>query len=93
MSSIQRAYAQLRQTFASAAEERSARPGIDPEAGEFAWVLFERAQMHAGVNAIRARNGLPELTMEEVAAVESTAMGHIDYAEKYAFRCAELACP
>lgn len=93
MSGIQAAYARLRPIFAAAAEERSARPGIDPDTGEFAWVMFERSQMHAGVNAIRSKNGLPEVTMEEVAAIESTAMGHIDYAEKYAFRCAELACP
>ncbi|WP_435108108.1 hypothetical protein [Nocardiopsis synnemataformans] len=56
------------------------------------WVFDERDMLTAAVNTERARRGLAEITAERVREVESTALGHIDYANKFTLRLAEVAC-
>ena len=76
-----------------AAQERDSRQQrVDtPDGPEMAWVLFEREAMTSWVNLLREQRGLPPVAEAEVARVERQAAGHIDYAEKYALYCAELA--
>jgi hypothetical protein len=54
-------------------------------------VFAERALLRDAVNAERARRRLQAITLEDVREVETTAVGHSDYAQKLAWRCAELA--
>ena len=63
----------------------------DGDSQSVGWVVYEREQMLAGVNRIRARHGLEPVTAADVARVELCACGHIDYGSKYALYCAELA--
>ena len=58
---------------------------------ELDWVLFERQEMFAAVNRALAEQGLPLVEMAAVERVERHACGHVDYFEKYALYCAELA--
>lgn len=77
-----------------AAKERDQRPDRveTPEGPEMEWALHERRTMLAWVNQYRADHGLPdEITEAEVTRVERQAAGHIDYAEKFALYCADLA--
>jgi len=61
------------------------------EVADLSWIEYERAAMHAAVNAERTRRGLPAVTMDAIARVESNACGHVDYSRKFALYCAELA--
>jgi hypothetical protein len=88
----------FKETFALAAKERPARQtrvkttdwkGRPDE--EIGWVVFEREVMHKLVNEIRVKRGLSEIGISEVQKVETWACGHVDYAQKYAIYCAELA--
>ncbi|MEU4224324.1 hypothetical protein AB0F17_08525 [Nonomuraea sp. NPDC026600] len=56
-----------------------------------AWVVYEAEQMLALVNELRAEEGLPAATLDQVRRIEQSASGHCDYADKYALRCAFLA--
>jgi len=58
---------------------------------EPAWVGYEASQMLDLVNRIRGERGRPPASIEQVRRIESSAAGHVDYAEKYALRCAFLA--
>lgn len=58
---------------------------------ECGWVAFERETMHRAVNDVRAENGLDEIPIEPVLRAERLAVGHVDYSEKFALYCAELA--
>lgn len=58
---------------------------------ELGWVLFERQQMFATVNQVRAEQGLPPVGMAAVERVEQMAVGHVDYFTKFALYCTELA--
>lgn len=60
--------------------------------GEPAWVGYERQEMRNGVNRWRSRHGLPLVAMAGVEQVERQAVGHVDYTQKLALYCAELAC-
>lgn len=53
-------------------------------------MLYERQQMQSEVNRIRALNCLPPLDEDLLRVAELTSTGHIDYAQKFALRCAEL---
>lgn len=81
----------LEDVLLSAAKERGARPGFDAASGELEWVLYERAQMLAAVNAVRHQTDAAPVYLEAIADVERCASGHVDYATKFALYCAELA--
>lgn len=52
---------------------------------------IERRRMRESVNRWRIRLAMPRVSAEEIERIEATAVGHIDYAEKFALRCADLA--
>lgn len=83
----------LLDVFLTAARERPQRQDlVDVGYGlECAWVDYERQQMLAAVNGVRAERGLPPVDMATIARVETQACGHVDYASKYALYCSELA--
>ncbi|MBB5491435.1 hypothetical protein [Nocardiopsis metallicus] len=54
-------------------------------------MFAERALLLEAINTERARRALPAVTLQDVRDVEMTALGHIDYAQKLSWRCAELA--
>jgi hypothetical protein len=62
-----------------------------PNGPQIAWVAWELNRMTALVNRIRVERDLPYVTREQVTRVEQQALGHFDYAEKFALYCAELA--
>ncbi|GAA1111646.1 hypothetical protein [Nocardiopsis metallicus] len=72
---------------------RDTRPGFRTCGQETApaWVFAERALLLEAINTERARRALPAVTLQDVRDVEMTALGHIDYAQKLSWRCAELA--
>ena len=75
--------------LSAAQEERHLRQAwVD---GELGWVLYEREVMLAEVNRLRAQRGLDRIHMDRLRRVERMAEGHIDYSEKFALYCAELA--
>ncbi|MGN7186967.1 hypothetical protein [Microbacterium enclense] len=80
----------MRTTLADAMAHRDERPDFDPVTGELGWVLFERQAMLVAVNERRASAGLDPVTLGDVERVETSACGHIDYARKFAWGCAEL---
>jgi hypothetical protein len=55
------------------------------------WVLFERDVMRAAVDVERAARGLSPVEPDRVTRAERLACGHVDYVEKYALYCAEMA--
>lgn len=73
---------ELKRTLATAASERDQRNTF--ENGELEWVLYERRTMHDAVNRLRARYGKPPVTEDAIRQVESRAVGHIDYMQKFA---------
>ena len=84
----------FRAVLAAAQEQRGQRPDVItlPDGDrEFEWVLFERQKMFAEVNQVRAEQGLPLVEMGSVERVERQACGHVDYSQKFAFYCSELA--
>lgn len=58
---------------------------------EPAWTVYERGQMLAAVNRERDIRGLPPVGMDAVAYLDNQSAGHIDWLEKFALRCSELA--
>lgn len=83
----------MRQTLSDAMEHRTQRPDLVAD-GPFtvpAWVHYEREQMTTAVNAARTNRGLEPVTLVDVARVEQLAVGHVDYFQKFALYCAELA--
>ncbi|SIO88493.1 hypothetical protein [Nocardiopsis sp. JB363] len=54
-------------------------------------MFAERALLLEAINTERARRALPAVTLQDVRDVETAAVGHIDYARKLSWRCAELA--
>lgn len=73
--------AELLETLQKAAKQRSKRND---------WIEYEQQQMTDAVNRLRARAAKLPVTQEAVAKVEQLAVGHSDYAEKFALYCAEL---
>jgi len=72
-----------------AQKHRSAKSGWVGD--EFEWVIYEREVMHRAINAVCLQRGRPLVTIKEVRRVEGMAVGHVDYSQKYAFYCAQLA--
>jgi hypothetical protein len=54
------------------------------------WVAFERTVMAAAVEAERRARGLLDASAERLRRAERLAVGHTDYAEKFALYCAEI---
>jgi hypothetical protein len=84
---------QFRTVLLAAAKERGKRPeAIHTEFGpEWEWMRFEREAMLAAVNDERARRNLPPVTAGQVQTANIQAGGHVDYADKFALYCAEIA--
>jgi len=57
---------------------------------ELGWVLYEREQMLAAVNALHAAAGKAPVSSDQLQAAESSACGHVDYTSKFAIGCADL---
>ncbi|UWS61956.1 hypothetical protein N2384_01625 [Bacillus paralicheniformis] len=83
----------MREALSNAMDERDQRPGLvsDGPRNVPAWVHYEREAMTTAVNTARANRGLEPITLKAVARVEQQAVGHVDYFQKFAFYCAELA--
>ncbi len=83
----------LQAALSAAASRRSEWQVMIPGryGSEFAWVAKERQLLHRMVNNRRAELDLGEVTEDEVYAVEHSASGHSDYAQKYTLRLAFLA--
>ena len=58
---------------------------------DLGWIAAERDAMLNGVNLERLDRGLPSVTVDAIARVESWACGHVDYSSKFALYCAEIA--
>lgn len=58
---------------------------------ETVWMCKERELLHRMVNNRRAELGLEEVAEDDVYAVEQSAAGHSDYADKFTLRLAFLA--
>lgn len=63
---------------------------VDPYGHEVGWVVYEREQMHAAVNAELAKRGLGPAPLDEILYIERQAQGHVDYVKKWAIGCADL---
>lgn len=57
---------------------------------ELGWVLYEREQVLAAVNALRADAGKAPVSSDQLRAAETRACGHVDYTSKFAIGCADL---
>lgn len=84
-------FVKLKRTFTKAILERQSRNAFDHETGELEWIIFERAQVHMMVNTLRSRNGGETVSIERIGQVERSAIGHVNYLEKLALRCTDLA--
>lgn len=84
---------ELLATLANAGEERDQRwEMVDgPYGRQFGWVVYEAEELLAVVNRVRAERGLPSVEVYDVLRIEQGCSGHVDYADKYALRCAFLA--
>jgi hypothetical protein len=83
----------MRQTLSDAMDHRDERRDLVPDGLRTvpAWVHYERETMATAVNTVRTSRGLESVTLKDVARVEQQAAGHVDYFQKFAFYCAELA--
>ena len=83
----------MRNVLSKAMEDRDQRRDFvdDRPHSVPAWVHYERETMTSAVNLARTNRGLDPVTLTDVARVEQQACGHVDYFQKYAFYCAELA--
>lgn len=64
---------------------------IEPDTNAPAWMRFELLIMYWTVNRLRTSNGDAAVSLDDVRAADQMASGHIDYFEKFALYCAELA--
>jgi hypothetical protein len=55
------------------------------------WILNEQLAMCQAVNLERVRRRMDPITLKELIEREQLAVGHVDYAHKFALYCAELA--
>lgn len=84
-----RFYDRIHAALVAAQAERPKRQEMNGDEPE--WVVFERNTMWGAVNAARAEIGLPPVLLTDILRVEQQAVGHSDYAMKYALYCAEFA--
>jgi hypothetical protein len=89
---------EFRLLLANAQKERKSREGRyvpvmirGHQFEEPAWVVFEVQTMRDAINKVRASDGMPEATMDDLWKVEGFAKGHSDYSMKFALYCTELA--
>lgn len=88
---VHEAHRRLLAALLEEADLRSSRNGFDDESRELEWVVAERQRMLAEVNDIRRAAGAEPVTVEQIENAERPAIGHVDYATKFALYCAELA--
>lgn len=87
---------QFKEVLLAAAERRRERDDfvdsdVDPSGHEPGWVVYEREQMLAAVNAELGRRGItPPVLPETILRVERQAQGHSDYVAKWAIGCADI---
>lgn len=83
----------FRAVLLAAHVHRDERPGIvqTPTGPECEWAEYERGLLLAAVNAERSRRNLTPATIEQVRHADYQASGHVDYADKVALYCAEIA--
>lgn len=58
--------------------------------GPTEWIEAERKAMWEAVNSQRESLGKEPLSLKDVERVEQRAVGHFDYAPKFALYCTEL---
>lgn len=68
--------------LAEAAKQRSQRPE--------GWIVFEREAMWRATNEERCKLGKQPVPIKALETVEMMAVGHVDYALKYALYCTEM---
>jgi hypothetical protein len=76
----------------TAAKERPKRPEmvhVDNESVP-AWALYEQGKMLEAVNLALADRNRPPVQLANIQKVEHMAMGHVDYASKFALYCTEI---
>ena len=66
--------------------QKQERLGNEPE-----WIIYERKAMFEAVNAVRLQRDRAPITIEAIRRVEGCAAGHVDYSQKFALYCVELA--
>lgn len=83
----------FRDVLLDAASQRNKRQNaIETKYGaEMEWMRFERQTMLTAVNEERRRRNLPPAHADDIQNANSQAGGHIDYADKFALYCAEIA--
>lgn len=84
----------LKKILVQAQRARHVRPdlvGTRDGSSEPEWARWERHVMTGAVNAERSNFGLSPLSVVAVEDVERMAAGHIDYTDKFALYCSELA--
>jgi hypothetical protein len=84
ISDLRTMHAHMRACLAREHAKRSTYPGVT-------WIEAEQAAMLHAVNLERTRHRLPHVTLAELQRREQLAVGHVDYATKFALYCAELA--
>lgn len=83
----------MERAFQDAASERERRQDfvtLPDGRQELGWVIHERLAMWAEVNQARAERGLNPVLIEKITRAENLAAGHVDYATKFPFYCAEV---
>ena len=75
-----------REIYDAFVNESKNRPGRDTDE----WIRLEREAVWDAVNRERAKLGKGPICIDYVEAQEKLAIGHTDYAAKWAYRCAEL---
>lgn len=89
--SLHAVHERFHHTLMNAAADRSSRQRFDAATGELEWVLHERAVLLSEVNRVRAETGGAPVEADAIEDAEQGALGHVDYATKFALYCAELA--
>jgi hypothetical protein len=75
-------------TLSIAQSERKSR--IEWKDGELEWVTYERKTMLDAVNAKRSELGKTAISDDDLRRAENNALGHFDYARKFALYCTFL---
>jgi len=58
---------------------------------ELEWITYERDVMFRLTNQERENRGLNPVRLEDIKKCENYAAGHVDYTNKFALYCCELA--
>jgi len=81
---------QFLRVLSTAQELRPQKSGMI--GNELEWMVYEREVMLKAVNAVRSQRGLlTEAILADVKRAEGFATGHVDYSQKFALHCVELA--